>query len=387
MFSPEVMPDATIGGKYPYHLLYQSGCISINGGGGEKNINQLPSHSGCATIFLMTMQLIGHTWAERMLQQHIATQQVRHAYLFTGADGVGRRTLALHFAQALNCLQPSSPGTPCGECRDCTQLERMQHPDLTILQTEEDASTIKVEQVRDLQHQLSLAPYEATYRIALLLDFEQATDSAQNALLKTLEEPNPKVILLVTADMAENLLPTIVSRCEILHLRPTSPDELAEALMHREGLEAEQANLLAHVSGGRPGYALRLLRETELMERRRQWLDDLLHLLPASRRERFAYVEAKFPKGDERSETRETMREAFCHWLSFWRDVLLVTTRARVDLANPDYAESILRIADAIHLKQARLLVQRLENGISRLNNANLRVLVEAMLLDWPRLP
>lgn len=348
--------------------------------------NQLPSQTGWATISLMALELIGHAWAEKLLQQHIAMQQVRHAYLFTGPEGVGRRTLALRFAQALNCLQSPSPGLPCGECRNCTQLERRQHPDLTILQTEEDASTIKVDQVRDLQHALSLAPYEATYRIALLLNFQQATESAQNALLKTLEEPNPKVILLVTADMAENLLATIVSRCETLHLRPTSPGELADALMHREGLDAEQADLLAHVSGGRPGYALRLLREVELMERRRQWLDDLLQLLPASRRERFAYVEAKFPRGNERSETRETMREAFCHWLSFWRDVLLVTTGAQVDLANPDYTEPILRTAAAVNLQQARVIVQRLENSLSRLNNANLSVLADALLLDWPRI-
>jgi DNA polymerase-3 subunit delta' len=347
--------------------------------------NQLPSQTGWATIFLMAMELIGHDWAEKMLQQHVVTQQVRHAYLFTGAAGIGRRTLALRFAQALNCLKPPSDGSPCGVCRHCTQLERMQHPDLTILQAEEDASTIKVDQVRDLQHALSLAPYEAAYRIALLLNFEQATDSAQNALLKTLEEPNPKVILLVTADMAENLLPTIVSRCEILHLRPAPLNELAKALVQREGLEEEQAYLLAHISGGRPGYALRLLREPELLERRRQWLEDLLHLLPASRRERFAYVEVKLPKGSERSEDREILREAFSHWLSFWRDVLLVTTRARVDPANPDYADSIRRTAAAVTLQQARTIVQRLENGISRLNNANLRVLADALLLDWPR--
>jgi len=334
----------------------------------------------------MTVELIGHAWAEKMLQQHIAGGKVRHAYLFTGAAGTGRRTLALRFAQSLNCHTPSSPGIPCGTCRNCTLLENRQHPDLSILQVEEDATSIKVEQVRDLQRQLSLAPYEASFRIALLLNFEQATDGAQNALLKTLEEPNPKVILLVTADMAENLLPTIVSRCEVLHLRPTSTSDLRQALIQQERVEAETADLVAHVSGGWPGYALRLLREPDLLERRRQWLEDLLRLLSASRRERFAFVEAKLPKGGERSEDRETLREAFTHWISFWRDVLLVTTRAQVELANPDYDKQIRHLAETVNLQEARKIVQRLEYSIGRLNNANLRVLADALLLDWPRL-
>jgi DNA polymerase-3 subunit delta' len=148
----------------------------------------------------MSWDLMGHTWAEEMLREHIVTGSLRHAYLFSGPRGVGRRSLALRFAQAINCPQPLAPGQPCGTCRICRQIEAMQQADLNILQSEQEGDTLKVEQVRDLQHQLSLAPYESAYRIALLLRFEEANASSQNALLKTLEEPNPRVVLLVTAD-------------------------------------------------------------------------------------------------------------------------------------------------------------------------------------------
>ena len=107
----------------------------------------------------MAWDLIGHAWAEKMLQQHIASGQVRHAYLFTGPSGVGRRSLALHFAMAINCLQPNASGIPCGNCRNCTQIEQMQHPDLSIVQAELAGGVLKVEQIRELQHQLSLSPY------------------------------------------------------------------------------------------------------------------------------------------------------------------------------------------------------------------------------------
>jgi len=189
----------------------------------------------------MSWDLMGHDWAEEMLRQHIATGSLRHAYLFSGPRGVGRRSLALRFAQAINCPEPQSPGQPCMSCRICRQIESMQQADLNILQSEQEGDILKVEQVRDLQHMLSLAPYESTYRIALLLRFEEANANAQNALLKTLEEPNPRVILLVTADDPENLLPTITSRCELLRLRPMPLDALAIELQARRKLDAERA--------------------------------------------------------------------------------------------------------------------------------------------------
>jgi DNA polymerase-3 subunit delta' len=333
----------------------------------------------------MTWDLIGHAWAEKMLQQHIVSGQVRHAYLFTGPSGVGRRTLALHFGMAINCLQPSSPGMPCGTCRNCVQIQRMQHPDLCIVQAETIGGVLKIEQVRELQHQFSLAPFEASKRVALLLRLEESNDNAQNALLKTLEEPNDKAILLLTADTAENLLPTISSRCEVLRLHPAPVDQLASALIDRENIKPEQASLIAHIAGGRPGFAFHLLHEPEVLERRQVWLEDLLMLLKANRRQRFAYCENNFYGGDDRSETREVLREALSYWLSFWRDVLITVSGAKVPLTNLDFTEQVQRISNQQNLNSARYFTQRIENSLPRLSNANLRLLSESLLLEWPQ--
>ena len=234
---------------------------------------------------------LGHQWAVDLLAEHAAHGGLRHAYLFTGPSGVGRRTLALRLAQAVNCLQPPVPGQPCGTCSACTRLEKMQHPDLAMIQAEQAGGTLKVDQVRELQRSLSLAPYEAKYRVALLLRFEEAHASAANALLKTLEEPAPKVLLLLTAESVESLLPTIVSRCEVLRLRPLPVADAAEGLQ-RWGIPAAEAQLLAHLSGGRPGYARRLHEHPELLEQRQGWLNELVSLLGSSRVERFAYARA-----------------------------------------------------------------------------------------------
>ncbi len=327
----------------------------------------------------MSWDLLGHDWAVKLLKEHIAQNSPRHAYLFTGPHGVGRCTLALRFTQALNCPQPLSPGIPCRTCRTCKQIEHVQYPDLSLVQAEQIGGTLKVDQVRELQRTLALAPYEARYRVALLLRFEEANPNAANALLKTLEEPPSKVVLILTADIEERLLPTIVSRCEVLRLRPLPLQLIEEGLQRILDLTHEQARLLAHLSGGRPGYAIRLHREPETIKQRQTWLDDHYHLLSSSRRERFAYAERI-------SEDRETLRDLLQIWLSYWRDVLLRAANASSPIANFDREHEIEHLAAHFNLKTAHSTVSSIERIYNLLDrNINTRLAVEVLLLDLPR--
>jgi DNA polymerase-3 subunit delta' len=187
-------------------------------------------------------EMVGQEWAVEMLQQHIRNAQVRHAYLFCGPQGVGRRTLALHFAQALNCPNPVEPGIPCGTCRACSQIATMQQADLHVVQAEIEGGVLKVENIRDLQHDLSLTPFESKYRIALCWRFEEANESTQNALLKNAGRANSRVIILVTAENTEKITATIVSRCGVLRLRPVARDCCQKPCKSRCGMR--QADLL-----------------------------------------------------------------------------------------------------------------------------------------------
>lgn len=331
----------------------------------------------------MSWNLIGQTWAEEMLRQHIATDSLRHAYLFSGPRGVGRRTLALRFAQAINCPEPLENGQPCGICRICRQIESMQQADLNILQAEEEGGTLKVDEVRSLQHMLSLAPYESSYRVALLLRFEEANASAQNALLKTLEEPNQRVILLVTADDPENLLPTIVSRCELLRLRPLPLEDMAAVLRKEKDLDEDQARLIAHISGGRPGYATRLLEDNTLLNAREESLQNCLRIMGLGRIERMLFVE-KMTRRRGRAEAKNDLRAELGYWLSFWRDVLLTTFGSQTPIANLDYEQQIKAIASQTNHRQVTGVVTDLEHAFVRLNTANLQVMLDNLLLAWP---
>lgn len=334
--------------------------------------------------------LIGHEWAVDMLKKHVIHGAMRHAYLFCGPPGLGRRTLALRFAQALNCPTPADPGIPCGTCRDCKQIAYMQHPDLSIVEpTIKDPDNpkelipgpngeIRISQIRDLQKTINLKPYQSRYRILIFKQFQQASVEASNALLKTLEEAPSYAVLILTADNPEQLLPTIVSRCEVLRLRPLSIDEIRKDLAGR-GVDKERARLLAHISGGRPGYARRLVEDESLLDKREERLNDLLTLLPASRVEKFAYA-------DKLSRDKDSMRQAILFWLSYWRDVMLRTAQAETPLVNVDRNLEIEGLAGQLDLSSARKVVERLENALEQMEkNVNPRLLAEVLLLDLPK--
>jgi len=321
--------------------------------------------------------LTGHEWAVDMLKGHIQRGGVRHAYLLAGSPNLGRRTLALRFARALNCPQPVADGVPCGTCRDCRQFDAIAHPDLMVVEAETEGGTLKVEQVREMRRTVVLKPYQAQYRVVLLLRFQEASESAANALLKTLEEAPPHAVLILTADSPEGLLPTIASRCEILRLRPVPVDEVV-SLLKSCGADDEKARLLAHISNGRPGYALRLLEDGSALEFRDEKLDELGKLLSSTRVEKFKYAE-------KLARDKAALRGTLLVWGAFWRDVMLKSAQANAALSNVDRLVEIEKLSAQLSLSEASRAVGVIEDSLGRLErNVNPRLLLEVLLLDLP---
>ncbi|HRN50824.1 MAG TPA: DNA polymerase III subunit delta' C-terminal domain-containing protein [Anaerolineales bacterium] len=322
--------------------------------------------------------LLGHEWAVGLLRRQIADGRQRHAYLFTGPLGVGRRSLALRLAQALNCTQSPAPGEMCGECRACRGFGRAQHPDLLLVERQEGDREIKIDALRALSRSLSRTPLEARYQIALILNFHYASEEAANALLKTLEEPNPSVILCLTAVDADSIPATVVSRCELVRLRPQQPSELAAALQSRLGVAALQAQLLAAVSQGLPGLAVRMHQDGTLLENRANCLEMLASLLGASRVERFIFAE-------KASKDRQALRDMLLVWLSYWRDVVMAASGGVVALNNIDRRIEIYAIAQMIGFDRAAQVLQAVEKTVAQLeSNVNARLALEVLLLELP---
>jgi DNA polymerase-3 subunit delta' len=321
--------------------------------------------------------MIGHEWAVDLLASRLAGDRAGHAYLFTGPSQIGKSTLAIRFAQAMNCTDPVDGGSPCGQCRACDLIGRGVHPDVQVVTAE--GKSIKIEAIRELHQSLALRPYEARFRVAILPDMQLATDHAADALLKTLEEPPASTRLLLTSDVSESLLPTIVSRCQVIPLRPVSIDTLADALIHRHGLDGREAAMLAALSGGRPGWALSAIENPDLLKNRTEIVNALLAVLNEKRVGRFNYSE-EIARHAELQLILET-------WQSWWRDVLLLVEGSSVTPVNVDRREDLEALSLQVTPEEARRALMAVRRTIEALGkNANTRLALDVMLLEMPYL-
>jgi DNA polymerase-3 subunit delta' len=334
----------------------------------------------------MTWELIGHRWAIDLLIDRIASGRVGHAYLITGPDGIGKRTIAMRFAMALNCEVPPQPGEYCGTCRSCRLMDESMHPDLHILTAEAEGAVLKVDQVRELQRQLALTPYQGTWRIALIPDFQHASESAFNALLKTLEEPPPAVILILTAEQAETLPETIVSRCEVLPMRAVPTEEIVMSLTAK-AIDPDQAELIARVSAGRPGVALQFIAEPEMIENRIAKIDEMVQVLAMNRSARMRFVD-ELVRGRDLSTQRVEISDLLTLWQGVWRDILLISSDSGIPLSNPDYQESLEETAHQLSLQQTMDVLRSIQHTLEAISlYANNRLAMENLVLGLPQIP
>jgi len=319
------------------------------------------------------IQIVGHQWAVDLLKRQVATERVPHALLLTGPLNVGKSTLARYLAQYLNCRGEDKP---CGRCISCFKVVSGNHPDVRIW--DDDVEAIKIDEIRALQHELALSPYEGQYRVAILCNFERATLNAANALLKTLEEPAAQVVLILTASDPGALLPTIVSRCQGLALRALPTPEVVEALQRRWQASPEQAEVLAQLAAGRLGWAVRAIEDRRVLERREQYLNDLLDLLRMSRSDRLGYAV-------ELSRDSALLRETLMGWLTIWRDMLLLQSGSQTKILNLDWQETLQNLARQGTLTQSEEMVARLRAALENTGyNVNPRLNLETVLLKLP---
>lgn len=318
-------------------------------------------------------QVVGHRWAIELLHRQIERGHMPQALLMAGPQHVGKSTLARYLAQSLNC---QGTARPCGRCVSCRKIVSGNHPDVRIF--DQDDEPIKIEQVRELQRELALSPHESPFRVALLCNFERATTSAANALLKTLEEPAGPAVLILTATDPGKLLPTIVSRCQLLTLRPLPQPEILAALQTRWQAPPEQAELLAQLAAGRLGWAVRALADNDFLARREQHLQELLKLLRQSRAERLAYAQ-------QLSRDLNTIKELLALWLTIWRDLLLVQSGSQARLVNLDWQQALAQLASQVQLSQTIATVVRVRQALKNLeHNVNPRLNLELVLLKLP---
>jgi DNA polymerase III subunit delta' len=330
-------------------------------------------------------QVIGQTRAVSLLQNSLKAGALAHAYLFVGPQHVGKMTLAINLAQALNC---EAVERPCLECTSCKKIAAGGHSDVRIirlLQNEEENIEFKLihtEQIKDMLHAASLPPFEGKHKVFIIDGAELLSIEAANRLLKTLEEPESNVtfILLTTNDRL--LLATVVSRCQRLELLPLSTAEGATALREKWSIEPERARLLAGLSHGCPGWALSANRDDGLIQQRNEELNRLNGIIRADYEERFAYVAqlaARF------SQNRSAVYDVLELWLDYWRDLMLVKLGCYDMITNIDRKNELIEMAGSYRLAQIKAFIDSIKSAAVQLRqNVNTRLALEVLMLDIP---
>jgi len=329
-------------------------------------------------------QIIGQGRAVSLLQQSLKAGRLAHAYLLAGPQHVGKMTLAIKLAQALNC---EAEEKPCLECTACKKIAAGSHADIQVIglslnEDETETKVIKIEQIRDVLHMASLPPFEGKHKVFIIDGAELMSTDAANCLLKTLEEPEARVtfILLTTNDRL--LLPTVLSRCQRLELAPLPIQEEAEALVSGRNIAPERARLLAGFSHGCPGWALAAAQDEGTLQNRNEEMVKIAGAINGDLEGRFEYVD-KLASGFNKD--RGAVYETLDRWLDYWRDLLLVRLGSEATVTNIDRRQELAETAGGYRITQIKDFIESIRRTAEMLKqNVNARLALEVMMLDIP---
>jgi DNA polymerase-3 subunit delta' len=318
-------------------------------------------------------EIIGHHKQVETLRQRLITGRLHHAYLFVGPEGVGKRTLAMALAQALHCARQA--GDFCGQCPNCVAIQNNNHPDVRVIGPLMGKKEISIQQVREIEKELIYRSFSSGKKVAILDPATLMNWPAQNALLKTLEEPPQNCLLILIAARGGRLLPTVRSRCLRLSFASLSRHAVTGFLTSKAGKTAEEAEFLAALSQGSLATAKNIEQEG-LLEGRRSWLT-LLATLTAG----------NYRVGIEAAEALAGNREdalKFLQWAGSWyRDLLTqALTGDSHQVMNVDMTSQIDQQLTQADIPSLLSLFAKTVKAAERIHrNINRRMVIEEFLM------
>ena len=327
------------------------------------------------------LRLHGQQLPVQTLERSLAEGRLHHAYLFIGPAHLGKATLAVQLAQALNC---DADTPPCGVCASCTRIADGNHADVRLVSLGDNAASIGIDAVRDIINSAHLRPYEGRTRVFIITEADLLTRDAANALLKVLEEPPDDVVLILVGNSADNLLPTVRSRCQTFNFRPLPVNEVARILQEERGVSAEQADVLARLSRGCIGWAVAASEDDALYASVHQRIEQIVDAIEGGLEERLAYAGELTRRLDR---DRSAGREELFLWLRWLRDIMLVQQGHGSSITNLSWREMLERQAAALQPADVVGWAHNVTRTIEALErNANVRLALDVFMLEAPAL-
>ncbi len=316
--------------------------------------------------------IVGQGQVLEKLRRDLEGNQIIHAYLFEGEKGLGKKSIALKLASALVC--PNNGQRPCGKCNSCIKAGSGNHPDIKII---ENDGIISIDEIRGLINEMQLKPYESKRKVCIICDADKMNMQSQNALLKTLEEPPSYSTLILLTVNRNSLFPTIVSRCQVIKLRPADLKTIEHYLVKNKGVEKEQAHMLAVFSRGVVGRAVELLDNPDFYYRREEVIKICNRLLTSD----FLGILEQIKFFEEQSLHIEEILDLMIGW---YRDLFIYNeTKNMKFITNIDREENIdLQAAkmDITKIRDIIFIIERAKNNLK--SNVQFHLNIEVMLLN-----
>lgn len=318
--------------------------------------------------------IIGQKQLVEHLQNAISSRKISHAYIINGERSSGKEFIANVFAQALQC--EAEGVDPCGECHSCKQAASGNHPDI-IKVTHEKPNTIGVEDIRNkINNDIGIKPYSSPYKIYIMNEGEKMTVQAQNALLKTIEEPPAYAVILILTTNLDALLPTVLSRCVVLNMKPVADDLVKKYLMENLKIPEYKADVCVAFARGNVGKAKALAASEEFDNIK----NEAVTLLKYIREMEIGDIVLAIRKISEYKMEINDYLDILAVW---YRDVLLFkATKDATHLIFKDEIQYIRKIADQSTYEGIEIIIDALEKAKSRLQaNVNFDLTMELLLL------
>ncbi|MEC9308844.1 MAG: DNA polymerase III subunit [Chloroflexota bacterium] len=331
---------------------------------------------------------VGQDHILSQLTASLSDDRLAHAYLFIGPASVGKMCLAIDLAKAVNCLD-NGPD-PCGECNQCIRITRGHHADVrivSIVEKDSDRPTrtvIGIDDVKDILHQTNLKPFEGLCTVIIFDGAENLSQEASNALLKTLEEPSPQVLIILLTNSEETILETILSRCRSYRLRTSSKEAMQSFLIDGYSSDRDQCEMIARISRGCVGWAIRAVTDTQVLQQREADLDHILDTMKSGLYEKFNYAnEMALEFGRDRT----AVKEVLYLWKSWWRDLLLVKNVGEGHVLSLDRLGTLTDQSFQLTTDDIVQFVKLIDHTLFALNhNANTRVSFENLMINMPKI-